>query len=370
MSLAGKKIWIDVEQPKTGIMFNSIFKMFQSEGAELLITARDYDSTYKILDDNKVEYVKVGAHGGAKLAEKLQTYIDRLRDLLPLVEKFNPDHFVTFSSIEGTRIAYGLGIPSIGINDEPRNIPVCKLLFPFLDKIITSECIPIESYIKYHADRERIIRYDGLDEIAWISEYTPNPNILNEYLGKLTLEKGKFVIMRSEPSLACYLIDQLKPEETLISRLFPPLFSKFPDHKYLLLVRTDDQEKFLRKELEQYANNENVFITQYLPNIVDLCFYSALVISGGGTIVRESSLLSVPSIEYFPGDSAPQETFLLNSRFPLQHIREPDKIVNRALEILEQGPSSSRFDMSFKEKIAHFENPIEICFNHVKEKLI
>ena len=74
MSLAGKKIWIDVEQPKTGIMFNSIFKMFQSEGAELLITARDYDSTYKILNDNKVEYVKVGAHGGAKLAEKLQTY--------------------------------------------------------------------------------------------------------------------------------------------------------------------------------------------------------------------------------------------------------------------------------------------------------
>jgi len=40
------------------------------------------------------------------------------------------------------------------------------------------------------------------------------------------------------------------------------------------------------------------------------------VISGGGTLVRESSLLSVPSIEYFPGDSAPQETFLLNSGFP------------------------------------------------------
>jgi hypothetical protein len=369
MSLSGKKIWIDVEQPKTGIMFNSLFKRFQTEGAELLITARDYDSTYKILDDNKVNYVKVGSHGGAKLVEKLHTYIDRLKDLLPLVENFKPDHFVTFSSIEGTRIAYGLGIPSIGINDEPRNVPVCKLLFPFLDKILTPECIPIESYIKYHADRERIIRYDGLDEIAWISEYEPNPNILHDYLGQFTLEKGKYIIMRSEPSLACYLIDKLNPEETLINRLFPPLFSKFPDHKFLLLVRNKDQENFLRKELEQYVNNENVFITQYLPNIVDLCYYSALVISGGGTIVRESSLLSVPSIEYFPGDSAPQETFLLNSGFPLQHIREPDKIVNRAIQILEQGPSSSRFDMSFKDKISHFENPIEICFNLVKERL-
>ena len=369
MSLVGKKIWIDVEQPKTGIMFNSLFKKFQDEGAELLITARDYDSTYKILEDNKVNHVKVGAHGGAKLVDKLQTYIDRLSQLLPHVEKFKPDHFVTFSSIEGTRIAYGLGIPSIGINDEPRNVPVCKLLFPYLDKIITSECIPIESYIKYHADRERIVRYDGLDEIAWISEYVPNPNILNDYLGKFNLEKGKFVIMRSEPSLACYLIDKLKPEETLINRLFPPLFSKFPDHKYLLLVRNNEQENFLRKNLEQIANSENVFITQYLPNIVDLCFYSALVISGGGTIVRESSLLSVPSIEYFPGDSAPQETFLLNSGFPLQHIRDPEKITKRAIEILEQGPTTNRFDNSFKEKIAHFENPIEICFNLVKERL-
>jgi len=367
--LAGKKIWIDVEQPKTAIMFNSLFRKFQEEGAELLITARDYDSTYKILEDNKVKHIKVGAHGGARLIDKLYTYIDRLSQLLPHVEKFNPDHFVTFSSIEGARIAYGLGIPSIGINDEPRNVPVCKLLFPFLDKIITAECIPIESYIKYHADRERIVRYNGLDEIAWISEYKPNPNILRDYLGQFDLEKGKFIIMRSEPSLACYLIDKLKPEETLISQLLPPLLSKFPDYKYLLLVRTSEQEQFLRKELEQHANNENVFITQYLPYIVDLCFYSALVISGGGTIVRESSLLSVPSIEYFPGDSAPQETFLLDSGFPLHHIRDPEKIVNRALEILEKGPSSNRFNLSFKEKIAHFENPIEICFNMVKERL-
>ena len=369
MELSGKKIWIDIEQPKTGIMFNSLFRKFQNEGAELLITARDYDSTYKILDDNNVKHIKVGAHGGARLIDKLHTYIERLRELMPHVEKFDPDHFVTFSSIEGTRIAYGLGIPSIGINDEPRNVPVCKLLFPYLDKIITPECIPIESYIKYHADRERIVRYDGLDEIAWISEYTPDPNVLNDYLGKINLKRGKFVIMRSEPSLACYLIDKLKPEETLINKLFPPLFSKFPDHKYLLLVRNNEQENFLRKKLEQYTNNENILITQYLPNIVDLCFYSALVISGGGTIVRESSLLSVPSIEYFPGDSAPQETFLLKSGFPLQHIREPDKIVKRATEILEQGSTSNRFDLSFKEKIAHFENPIEICFDLVKERL-
>ena len=51
MDFTEKKIWFDVEEPKTAVMFKSLFKMFQNMGAELFITARDYDSTYKILDE-------------------------------------------------------------------------------------------------------------------------------------------------------------------------------------------------------------------------------------------------------------------------------------------------------------------------------
>ncbi|GAG75844.1 unnamed protein product, partial [marine sediment metagenome] len=91
---------------------------------------------------------------------------------------------------------------------------------------------------------------------------------------------------------------------------------------------------------------------------------------GGGTIVRESSLLNVPSIEFFPGDSAPQEKFLIKNGFPLEHIRSSDEIIERANKILAQGPSSNRFKLSsFKEKISQFENPIDICFNFIKNRL-
>ena len=47
-----KKIWIDIEEPKTGIMFKSLIDKFQSEGLEILITARDYDSTFQILEES------------------------------------------------------------------------------------------------------------------------------------------------------------------------------------------------------------------------------------------------------------------------------------------------------------------------------
>jgi predicted glycosyltransferase len=367
MSLSGKRIWIDVEQPKTAIMFKSLFKMFKSEDADILITARNYDSTYKILDDSNVRYTKVGEHGGAKLEKKLETYINRLKKLFPIIKKFSPDYFVTFLSIEGTRIAYGFNIPSIGMNDEPRNIPVCKLIHPFIGNVITPECIPIELYTKLCAYPEKIIRYNGLDEIAWISEFNPNPTILE----KMDLKKGKYVIIRTEPTQASYLIDKVKPEETQISKFFPSIYKEFPNYKYFLLVRSKKQKQFLDNELKIYFKEQNVIITQYLPNIIDLCFYGALIISGGGTIVRESSLLNVPSIEFFPGDSAPQERFLINKGFPLEHIRDSKLLVERANEILNKGPSPNRFKKSsFMEKINQFENPNKICFNFVRNRLL
>jgi hypothetical protein len=366
MVLSNKKIWIDIEEPKTAIMFNPLINLFKTEGLDIFITARDYDSTFQILNDFKINYNRVGRHGGERLEDKLQTYIDRLKDLFPFVKKFKPDYFVTFSSVEGTRIAYGLKIPSIGYNDEPRNESVCKLIFPFLDNIITPKCVPEDLYIRLNADPLKLIRYNGIDEIGWISEFTPNLKVLRNY----DLEKENYIIIRSEPSFASYFVGKLNADETLISQFFPSIYKEFPNLKYFLLVRTEKQELFLRKKLDKFLKEKKVFVTRYLSNMTDLCFYSALVISGGGTIVRESSLLNVPSIEFFPGDTAPQEHFLIQNGFPLVHVKEPEKIVEKSIAFLNQKHSLMRFNLSFKDKIKEFENPNYLCFNLVKKHLL
>jgi predicted glycosyltransferase len=359
------KIWIDIEEPKTGIMFESLIHRFEKQGMILFITARDYDSTHQILDNLKINYQAVGRHGGEKVEDKLRSYVERLNKLLPLIIKFKPDYFVTFSSVEGSRISYGLRIPSIGYNDEPRNEPVCKLIFPLLDKIITPNCVPEELYLRLYADKHKLIRYNGIDEIAWLSHYKPNPKILE----RLDIQKGNFVLIRSEPTFASYFINKLKAEESLISDFLPPIIKKFPNLQYMVLVRTEKQEKFLNNRLRHFVDNNIIQINRFLPNITDLCFYSRLVISGGGTIVRESSLLNVPSIEFFPGDTAPQEQFLISYGLPLFHIKEPSQIIDKALTILSKKPNSMRYNLSFKKTIEKFENPNDICFNIVNEYL-
>ena len=149
----------------------------------------------------------------------------------------------------------------------------------------------------------------------------------------------------------------------------PSIYKEFPDHKYIVIVRTNKQQEFLKKKLSGIIEEQNIILTRFMPNMTDLCFYSALVISGGGTIVREASLLKTPSIEYFPGETAPQEQFLIKNGFPLHHIKETDKLIQKSIEYLSRGVFTNRFDLSFKKLISTFDNPNDICFDHVMKSM-
>ncbi|MHA2288488.1 MAG: hypothetical protein ACXABG_06850, partial [Promethearchaeota archaeon] len=77
-----------------------------------------------------------------------------------------------------------------------------------------------------------------------------------------------------------------------------------------------------------------------------------------------------PSIEFFPGETAPQEHFLIDKGFPLIHIKDCKEIVKKSIDIISSKPNTDRFNYSFKEKLKKFENPNNICFKFVMEHLI
>ncbi|MHA1689668.1 MAG: DUF354 domain-containing protein [Promethearchaeota archaeon] len=363
MSLQDKKIWIDIEEPKTAVMFRPLIDKFKQEKTILLITARDYDSTLQILNNFKIEYKKVGKHGGASLENKLKAYINRLEKLFHIITSFKPNFLLTFSSVEGARLAFGLNIPSMGYNDEPRNQAVCKLILPLLDTILIPNCIPIDWYLKLGASKEKLIAYNGIDEIAWLWDYVPDSTVLK----KFNLNRKKYVILRTEPSYASYFLRELSPYTSLISQILPEMYKHFPDLDYLVIVRNKQQEKYLKKELKAFL--DKVIISQFFPNMLDLCFHAALVISGGGTLVREASLMNTPCIEFFLGDTAPQEHFLIQNGYPLTHVKEPQLIISRSIEILSKNPISEIEQLNFQKEIRKYENPNFLCFDLIKKKL-
>jgi predicted glycosyltransferase len=364
MQLSGKKIWVDIEHQKAGIMFKSLFKHLSDEGADLFITARDMGNNRQVMDELGLNYRMVGKHGGEKLEDKMHAYIERLQRLFPLITAYMPDFFLTFGSVEGIRLAFGLRIPSLSFNDEPRSTAVGRLTLPIVDTVITPKCVPVDQYLNLGASNDRIVRYDGIDEIAWIAEFKPKPDILD----MMDVKKGEYVLMRTEMTHTEYLANKMRPEESYITQFLPAIFKEFPNHKYFIIPRLDKQFEYLQKKLKA-LDPKHVIVTKYIPRVQDFMFYSALVASGGGTIVRESSLLDIPSIEFFPGETAPQEHFLMENNFPLWHIKDFNMVARKAIEILASPPGANRFTDAFKEKLKKYENPNDVCYNLIAGRL-
>ena len=64
------KIWIAMGTPFQANFFAPLIKELEQE-CEFVVTARDHDSIFSILEAKGIEYIPVGKHGGKELSSKL-----------------------------------------------------------------------------------------------------------------------------------------------------------------------------------------------------------------------------------------------------------------------------------------------------------
>ena len=179
------KVWLDFCEPKSVTMLRPLYEKL-SENHEVFITARDFDSTFYLLDQWGIDYIPVGKYGGASFIGKLKAYSDRLSELIDIINEKKPGFLFCITSPEALRISFGLQIPNIMFNDEPRSYGPCKTTFPFVDQIIVPKCIPIEWYLEYGLKKEKIIRFNGIDEVGWLSNFKPNIDVVNTSVNKVS----------------------------------------------------------------------------------------------------------------------------------------------------------------------------------------
>jgi predicted glycosyltransferase len=175
--------------------------------------------------------------------------------------------------------------------------------------------------------------------------------ILKEY----GLEEGKYVVCRTEPTKAVYLIDKMKPHETLLTQILPHTISLTKDELvYVVITRNEEQYAYLQTHFKDHVENGIIQVHRGMDNLATIMYFSKMVLTGGGTMVRESALLGVPSIEFFPLQTYPQEQFLIDNGFPLKHT----KTVEDTLTVFKEFLSDKRTDTF--GRIDDLENPIKI----------
>ena len=157
-------------------------------------------------------------------------------------------------------------------------------------------------------------------------------------------------------------MDKMKPHETLLSEIVPKLMQNYPEYHYLLIPRNQPQYEALNKQFEKEISAGQIILRKGVANLAHIMYYAKMVMTGCGTMVRESALLGVPSIEFFPLDTYPQEEFLIENGFPLKHVRKPDDVLNVIQTYLDK---DHRIDT--KNKINGLENPLTIGLQLFRE---
>jgi uncharacterized protein len=114
------------------------------------------------------------------------------------------------------------------------------------------------------------------------------------------------VTFRPASDNAHYLRDsQLSLQHVLLDHLL----SRTGVH-VLLLPRTSRQRKMFT---EKYARRRNLQIACEVVDGPSLICESDLVVSGGGTMVREAAVLGVPAVSCFEGKLGAVDQYLVNS---------------------------------------------------------
>lgn len=282
------------------MFFKPAVEMLREKGHELLCTSREYREANDLAQLRQIDLMVVGKHGGAEKSQKLWQSANRIMKLTEIISAFKPDVAISFSSPEACRVAFGLGIRSIGFNDSPHADAVAKLSVPLLDLLLCPWIIPYTSWIRYGVPRRSIIRYRGLDPIAWLRRFqegTHGPALTRT--NYFPHKKGdnmskKTILVRMEEAQASYIAFKQPTNATV--KMLDRLINNLSDiANFFILCRYDDQKALISN---RYPGKVTV-----IPDIVDglaLISQSDIFIGAGGTMTAEAALLGKPTISIAP----------------------------------------------------------------------
>lgn len=329
------KIWFEALTGKQAILFHHLANKFEEAGHQIIISSRNYDYTESNLTRLGRDFVSIGKYGGASFKDKLITGSQRIIALTKVIDEYKPDILISFPSPDAFRTAFGLGIPSIQLNDTPHARAVGKLTISLSNALIHPEAIKSSEFGKYGITQ--FYPYAGIDEVLWVKTHKNNIAILD----KLQIEREKYVVVRCEESKSAYFQD-LYPSIRPGSTILVDIISKLKEyHKKLDIVafpRYPEQEEVLK--------DSSLIIPDKSVDTLSLFAFARAVMTAGGTMGRESALLGTPTIYSFPLELAVSD-YIYRKGFPLHHCPNHLNVPKQMIKLLKY----SRMDETLRKKM-------------------
>ncbi len=343
------KIWIDVLTPKQALFFTPLHDVLTRQKHEVLITTRVYREAQQTLQLKKLRFFVVGRHGGGDPYGKLVASANRIAKLARLIRDWGPDTVVSFSSVEASRVAFGLGIPHVAVNDSPHSWMVARLTIPLSRYLCSPWIIGKRVWEAFGARRDGVFTYKALDAAAWLKRHEPNPRVLSQ----LSLDRNRpIIVLRTEEAFASYLAGKASDKEPVIGPVIQEILNSKLDAQIVVSTRYGQQAPVLRKRF-----GRRVHVIDRIIDATSLLDYSAAFIGSGGTMTVEAALIGKPAISCFPGEK-PLYIKYLEREGLVKSIRSPRRIAMEVSKTLSSDNELETQKARGRALLAEMEDPI------------
>ena len=276
------------------MFFKPVVDLLREADNELLCTSRDYREAIELASIKHLDLKVVGRHGGAGRYEKLCESANRIFELADIIKHFEPDTAITFSSPEGARVAFGLGIKHIGLNDSPHAVSVAKLTIPLMNHLFCPWVIPYSAWLNFGISKNNITRYRALDPAAWLKRHPISLPLPSAMIDNFNFDtQKKTILIRPEETKASYIAD--KKISNRISMIDAVVNNLSELANIIILCRYEDQIIEITKRYEG-----KVHVLQKVTDGTSLISLADIFTGAGSTVAAEASLLGKPTISIAP----------------------------------------------------------------------
>ncbi len=334
-------------------MLGYIRRELERLGFDTLVTCREYEYTVGSLRRLGIDPIVIGRYVEGGSIEKVLADVERMKALIDLVSKWDPDVLIAYPNPPASRVAFGLGIKYVALTDSPHAVIPSRLSLPLADYVVYPSAIPEFEISKYVTrGMTKLVPYDGVDEVTWVVRSRPNL----KYLESLGLKPCEYVIIRPHEYLATYYkgVRVRIDLEKLISEIYthgltPLVLPRYSRHLDLIT------------KLRSLGVDVRVINGGY--DGVSLTYYALAVVTGGASMAREAALLGTLGLTYYPHDLY-VNTYLIKKGFPLVKVGDTDEVLNYVLSSDRVSECRcKRFDEVLNKVRSNFDDPAKVVID-------
>ena len=306
------RVWIDLTNPAHVVVLRPLVELLEAGGHEVVLSARPLSHTTELLDDWGHPYTPIGHYGGASRIGKALAAGSRTAQVLAFARGRRFDYGLAHGSTDLPPVGRVLRIPNTTMFDYEWARLQHELNCRLATRELVPDAIPAERLESYGARPPKLVRYPGLKEEYYLADFEPNESVLDDF----GLDRGRVVaVVRTAPSYALYLGGS---ENELLPRVLRRLLDE--NAQVIVLARTDEQRRALR-ELDS-----NLLVPERAVDGRSLAALADLVVSAGGTMIREAAVLGTPVWSIFEGRlGAVDEQLVAEGR--VRFLHDPAELV-------------------------------------------